>query len=385
MEIKPIIAYIENDSHDADLIGSPRRDALSYFLREHCGFKVILYRLGDFFRDDLPALKNYASREMLTLVIVRQEFGQENEVIRSVRTELSENLPIVVIPDDWLGANGIDEKFIPPPDDKLIHVFDHTDAGLIDLVENIAASWKSKRGWLGATSKEDRTRLSAQLEQTYRSNLDDGDEKGASDPNHMVVAEALRLRLLPPELIKKQFDDKLEASPAKTLKTQPSVYIKEFEKIRDMNKDERLNFKHALMRAQGQEPAESGGVYVRRATCGSDINGFAIDPVTMETLETSRFGLHHAAADMLAHRIRVIEALKIRKNHYFMTDEEENACRWRIMRGLIYLKLDGFQTPILELIALQDHSEKDIRKVIRFLRKQQKYIPVNYHGQLIGD
>ncbi len=382
MAKKPIVAYIESD-HSGSLSGdNHNRDALSYFLREHCGCGVVPYRYDCDFEEDLPRLKKYSDCRQLILVIVKQEeyLDQHEKVLQLVRKQLSATLPVVVIPDGWG-----DKRFGGSPDDKSVYVFDHTDTGLVELVNRFVAEWKPPCNWLGAETAEDQATLMAQLENAYHKHyLGDDNEGmfGTPDHNHMIVAEALRIRLLPVEFLKAEFDDTIEEVRRVFASAKSSVYKREVAKIRKMTDEERKAFSHALQRARGYEPAEGGGVYVTRASCGNNVNGFAIDPVTLETLITFRFGMHHMAGDMLAERIKAIEALRNRRNRYELEDDAERECRWRLITGLIFSEIDGFATPLLQLYT-GEADEEQVHKVVHFLREQQKFIPVNHDGQLI--
>lgn len=382
MARKPVVAYIESDSSGSLSDDNPSRDALSYFLREHCGCEVIQYRYDHDFKEDLSRLKKYSDCRQLILVIVKQEeySDQHEQVLQLVRGQLSATLPVVVLPDGWG-----EKRFGGSSDDKSVYVFDHTDTELVELVNRLTTEWKPPNNWLGAETAEDQATLMAQLENAYRKHYLDDDEGmfGTPDHNHMIVAEALRIKLLPASLLKAEFDDTIEEVPRVFAPAQPSAYKKELEKIRKMSGEARTAFEHALMRARGHEPAEGGGVFVRRASCGDNINGFAIDPVTLETLITYRFGMHHMTGDMLARRIEAIEALRNRKGRHGLTDDEERECRWRLVTGLIFSKIDGFATPILQLYTGHEAEPKDVRKVTRFLKEQQTFIPVDHDGQLI--
>ena len=382
MSRKPIIAYIESDRSRSLSDDNPNRDALSYFLREHCGCEVVQYRYDCDFQEDLPRLKKYSDCHQLILVIVKQEeySDQHKQVLQLVRGKLSATLPVVVIPDGWG-----DKRFGNSSDDNSVHVFDHTDTELVELVNRLVAEWKPPYNWLGAETAEDQATLTAQLENAYRKHyLGDDNEGmfGTPDHNHMIIAEALRLRLLPAEFLKSEFDDTIEEVRRVFASTKSSVYKREVAKIRKMTDEERKAFSHTLQRARGYEPAEGGGVYVTRASCGNNVNGFAIDPVTLETHITYRFGEHHLCGDMLARRIQAIEALRNRKHLYELDDEKERECRWRLITGLIFSEIDGFATSLLQLYT-GEADKKQIRQVVRFLHKQQKFIPVDHDGQLI--
>ncbi|MDO8590522.1 MAG: hypothetical protein Q7R65_00930 [bacterium] len=351
-------------------------------MREHCGCEVILYDNDYYFDEERGRLKKLVDSNSLILVIAKQErySEQHKEIVAKVRDGFSKTLPIVVIPDGFG-----DERFNGDPADPLVYVYDHTDAELVTLVNRLVAEWKPPLNWLGAETPEDQAILLQQLENAYRKHyLDDDSDRmlGSPDHNHQVVAEALRIRLLPSSLIKAEFDDTIERKVRVFVTAQTSVYEKELERIRTMTEDERKEFDHRLMRARGYEPAEGGGVFVTRATCGNGVNGFAIDPVTLENLTTHRFGEHHLAKDMLARRIERIEALRNRKNCYELSEDDERKCHWRLMSGLIFSEIDGFTTPILCLYR-EDVDDEGVKKVASFLRKEMMFIPVTPDGQLI--
>ena len=113
MEIRPVIAYVEQKSKGYDGDDNPERDALYYFLRERCGYEVLLYDYDWYFREDLPRLKKYSQASQIILVMVcQQEYSNEHErVISQVRKELSAEMPIVVFP------GGFGEQFKERSDD----------------------------------------------------------------------------------------------------------------------------------------------------------------------------------------------------------------------------------------------------------------------------
>jgi hypothetical protein len=125
-------------------------------------------------------------------------------------------------------------------------------------------------------------------------------------------------------------------------------------------------------------------VYVTRAWSGDKINGFAIDPITLEILITTRFGTHHMATQLLANRIEHIEALRQRKHWCDLKEKERNKCLWRLIAGLIFSEIKGFSTPILQLFT-HDAEPEAMREVMRWLKKQQKFLPVRGDGRLLED
>jgi hypothetical protein len=286
----------------------------------------------------------------------------------------------VVIPGGWEG------RFEGDPDDPVLHAFSHVDPELTQLVLSLIAEWKPQlNDWLGAETREDEGILISQLENAYRVNyLGDNEDGmfGVPDHNHMIVAEALRIKLLPSACIKAEFDDTIPTFVRQFDVVQTSTYRKELKRIRKMTDEQRTAFNHTLMRIRGHEPAEGGGVYVQRASCGDKVSGFAIDPVSLETMFVYQFGLHHAVGEMLADRIRNIDALVKRKRFGDMTEDEERDCRWRLITGLIFAEVDGFTTPILQLYGMEN-DPGHLARVARFLKDQQKFIPVDYEGKIM--
>jgi hypothetical protein len=381
MTRRPIVVYVESDSSGFLNDASASRDALSYFLKERCACEVVQYRNDFDFREDLPQLRRYSDCHRLILVIVKQErhMDQHDVVIRLVHSRLSATIPVVVIPDGW------GEERFSGDSGSLVYAFDYTDTELVELVGRLVSKSNMPVNWFGVETEEDQAILMGQLENAYCKHYlvaDDEGMLGVPDVNHRVVAEALRLRSLPAELLKGEFDDTIKETPRTFDSMEPSLYEKEIERVGKMTDEERKDFLRALMRAMGHEPIESGGVRVIRVSCGDDVNGFAIDPVTFEALITYRFGDHYRCGDMLAQRIQMIEALKSRKHFYELSKEKERECRWRLMTGLIFTKIDGFKTPILQLDT-DEAEEGQVLRVKLFLYRGRKFIPVSNDGHLL--
>jgi len=376
-----VIAYVEQKSKGYDGDDNPERDALYYFLRERCGYEVLLYDYDWYFREDLPRLKKYSQASQIILVMVcQQEYSNEHErVISQVRKELSAEMPIVVFP------GGFGEQFKERSDDK-VYTFYHTDAELIEFIKLLALKWKPPTTILGVGTEEERNLLLSQLENAYTKHyLQEDDERmfGTPDFNHSIVAEALRIGLLPTIFLKEEFDDTLEEDERVFIPSKPSVYRQELRRIQKMTPEERKCFADTILRAWGREPAEGGGVYVTRVNCGSKVNGYAIDPITLETLINHRFGLHHMTGEMLARRILNIEALRTRKYRWDLSEDEERDCKWRLITGLIFNEIPGFETPILQLRTHESNNDH-IRKIARLLKNQQVFIPVDFYGAILG-
>lgn len=370
---KPIIVYIEDNNSGVFSNINYDKDALAYFLRKDCGCEVIQYLYDIYFEQDIDRIKRYYIYNHLLLVLVKQEKydSRQHEAVINLVRSFSNETPIVVIPNGWG-----EERFVGDESKKL-YAYHHTSKELINLVRKLRSEWKPTLDWLGAETELDRSVLSRQLEDAYVSNhLDDDGMLGTPDYNHMVVAEALRLRLIPSVFIKKEFDDTIKPNTNDFNVVRDNVFNEEVLRIANMNDVEKKQFENKLLRKRGYEPCESGGVYVRDVSCGNDVNGFAIDPVTLETYITSRFGEHHMAARFLEQRIVLIEHL--RNDCDYLGEDQEYQCRGRIRKGLIFSRVEGFSTPILQL-----HTYGVSRRVSKFIYGLKKFIPINTDGELL--
>ena len=374
---KPIIVYIESSRRRGFINENPDRDALSYFLRDHCGCEVVLYENNYYFNEGLSRLKKMV--DLIILVIVKQnEYSEDHkQVIKNIRG-LSKRLPIVVIPEGQ-------DRFNNDPA-GLVYVYEHTNPEMIILVKGLVSKWRPSINWLGAETPEDQHILLQQLENAYRKHYLGDETLGTPDYNHQVVAEAIRIKLLPSSLLKEEFDDTIDRKVRTFVYSEISEYEKELDLVRKMDKVERKRFNHCLDRARGYEPTESGGVYVIRASCGSSVNGFAIDPVTLENITTQGFGEHHLARNKLGKIIKRIEALKGGKKYSVFDDfgcDFDFELNSRIMYGLIS-NIEGFKTPILRL-CWEEADDEGVKKVASFIRKSKMFIPVTSEGYLIGE
>lgn len=375
---KPIIVYIDDDD-DGFFNGqdeNPERDGLSYFLRENCQCEVINYNDQREFENNLLTLKRYFYFQQLILIIIKQEkyCTQHLDLINLIRQEISTNLPIVIIPNFHS-----DERF-SESNASLIYAFFYEDEKLTKLVNDLKIGWQKPDDWLGADTRKDQLLLMYNLENAYRQHYFDDNMLGVPDYNHMVVAEALRLKSLPSSHLKAEFDDTICNLSFFNLKTESSSYQQEIKKIRAMSDDEKHNLIIKIMAIRGYRADENGWI-VERATCGQQVNGFAIDPTTLETLITIRPGMHHNAGYLLSRRIRVIEEIKDQKNYYTRTDQ--NIFERRLITGLIYLIVPGFKMPFLQLNE-QGANPVSLQKIMPLLRRQQNFIILDCDGSLLN-
>ncbi len=359
METKPIIVYVESDSFNNFIEHNYEKDALIYFLKKDLNCEVIWYERGCYFEEDIDRIKRYYIYNHLMLVIVKQEeydSDQHEDVINLVK-KFFKKTPVIVIPEIY-GK----ERFKGDARRKL-YVCHHESKELVKLVKKLRSEWEPSQNWLGAETGQDRATLYSQLEDAYTSTHSEEDGMlGTPDHNHMVVSQALRLRILP-DLIKEEFDDTIKPDKNELVVINDELFWEEVERIEVMNNDEIRRFELALKRQ----------IDCDGASCGSNVNGFAIDPKTQETQITNRFGEHESARFFLRKRILSIGTL-LNGGSYLGEEYEYN---YHIIKGFIFFGVEGFSTPILQL-----HEDLD-KRTINFLYEQRKFIPVNRDGKLL--
>ncbi len=380
MPMKPSIIYIESPHRYSDYDNHDRA-ALSYILRERCGCNIILYDSESDFNENFTAVKKQVNLELTIAVIVRQQKYdyQHVRMIKKIRQDLSATIPIIVIPE----MNGETEAFKSSSEDPVTYGFDHYDICLINLVESLVAGWNRPINWLGAETCREQGRLMIQLENAHIVNYPDDERTfGASNTNDQIVAEALRIKLLPTQFLKAEFDDTLPNKAQVFEIIEPSIYEIEVARLRTQTNLERESLKNSMTRAEGYEPMGDGGLRRVEMSCGNDVNGYAIDPITMENLVTTSFGDHHLAAQKLEPRIAYIESFK-RRNDDETTNKKE-CCLWRLVKGLIFLQLNGFSTPILCIHHTEGLEKDQLRRIVEFIRNERKFIPVDYDCNLLN-
>lgn len=367
---KLIIAHIAKDTKEVCLTETENyeRNALNYFLKNHCGYNVLQYENKEEFIIDLPRLKKYYSQSQLILVIIEEEkySNQHEEIYKIIRDQISTDIPIVMRPDKSK------EDLIANRSDKKLHILYGTETKFINFIKRLMTESKPFQNYFGVETIEDQGILMDNLENAYRHhylNIQEDKMLGTPDNNHMIVAEALRLRLSPCNF-REEFDNTIPSRPQKFSSIESSIYDAEIKRIKEMDASEKQWLERKIWQLKGYE-----NDYKVRAGCSKNVNGFAIDPVTLETLITNRSSEHYYAGQKLAHRIQIIEALKKGKHYYYLSDEEKGSCRRRLITGLIFFKLNDFETPLLQFF--EQNNASDLKKITQFILKQKMFIPID--------
>lgn len=380
MAARPIVVYAESPSDSMLDFGNPYREGLAYFLTNDCDCDLQLYDHPSELKDNVDYLRGLLVAGRLLLVIVKQsEYSDSHKrALQFIRSRLSRTCPVVVIPD------GYEDRFQPRAKDRTTFAYDHTEPALAELVRCLRREWKPAQTWSGAETVEDQAILRSQLEHAYRTHYLEQEDGVLAVPDHegQVVAEALRLRLLPAACLKSEFDDTLVRRPRDLPAVTATVYQEDLAKLRAMTDAERDAFEEYLLREEGYVPYPGGGVQKVRASLGWNVQGFAIDPVTFESLTTDGFGMHANAKMFLAQRIEVIDALQRGRDRFDLETDERAGSSGRIVTGLIYRGVKGFSTPVVRL-GMGWPDEEDLRRVARYLIGQQQLIPITMRGNPI--
>lgn len=236
--VRPVVVYVEEyydwfgDHPNTD------RDALEYLLRHDCGCDVLAYQNIREFKADIGRIKKLIKDKRAVLFIAKQEeYVNDHRTFRRIVRNVSARVPIVILSKIW-GRKRPRGSF-----KRRTFVFWLSDDDLVNFVKRLTAKCKSLPNWYGAESFEDQANLQHNLQPAYTQNYlaDTAEETllGAADTNGQVVAEALRLRLLPAELVKKEFDDVIRICVSHYEFSPNGVYDLETDRIRKMDSRQR--------------------------------------------------------------------------------------------------------------------------------------------------
>ena len=369
---RPVVIYVEEDWDVVGDLPNTKRDTLLYLLRTYCGCDVVTYQSIWEFRADIWRVRKLAESKRIVLFMVCQQEDMDDHKVfkRIVRRRLASRAPIVIVSDVW-GKKRARGSF-----KRKTFVYWHGEEHLVELAKRLADKHKPSADWYGMETISEQAVLYDNLHLAYFKNYlvaDDG--MGVPDVNGMVVAEALRLRLLPSELVKEEFDDAIWHLSLCLKPSRDNIYDTETQKIREMTEGQRRVFEYRMR-----------DVFGHGVSLGDRVRGYAIDPITLEYLIIGGFGSHRTAKIFLPARIREIESF-YRPWWRFPDDgsyeEFCRQCEKRIVAGLILDGVEGFATPILMLDDYEFVSSEHLRKVANHLYRQKQLIPVDQSGYLI--
>lgn len=211
---------------------------------------------------------------------------------------------------------------------------------------------------------------------------------GFSGSDSRASRQAMRLRLTPSELLKRDWDEQLK--PRKPISEQIRVGQElidaAIKKIRAFDEAEQKSFEDELLYAEGYARHPSGRVIVIRGIGrGQNILGFAIDTTTLESIEVNEFGLHEMAGQWLRDRIETIELMRLGRS---LTEEEDLGLHRRIIRGTVIYGVDGFKSPICVLCCKNPLEGTNLNKVEKSALAQHiithcRMVPLDQEHHLI--
>lgn len=375
-EIRPVIGYIGREEYGHTCEAIPERAAHVFFLESDAGCRVIEVPFLEY--DDVEGIDELieANRRGLLVMLLTAESREyegddstERE-IQSARDRFGADLPIIVFPryhDDR--PEGIEE--VSP---NTYHA-NRTSPNLTQFIEERRDSCQ---GVLAERKRLAGPEMQALLH-AYNTHYDDDHHLSTPDPNTKIVAEYIRCKLLPPEVLGEEFDNTLER-PVNLPSVETGVFRQEAERIASMTDSERTAFMDLILEHEGCERAPNGGIMVKRATKGGEVIGFAIDADSLWAVKVAGFGMHAVAESRLHDYLEALDELRglPEREHWKM----------RTIQGLIHINLQGFQSPVVQLFGqrVPDMSEYDAeyQRVGNHLLTQREMIPVDGYGRLIN-
>ena len=267
-----------------------------------------------------------------------------------IKEEISTKLPLLII-----------KNF--RADKKLEDGYWYEDEKLYDLIKIYVSDFNPRTNYFGVETRDDCNLLISQLEAVYNDNY----SESIPSSNDTVALEAIRLRLLPPEIIKEEFDKPLRKK-IDFREIPQGAFKEEILRIDSMTQQEReemvKSFKYIL------EEITTRNAY--------NVSGFAIDPITMEYSISSGFGNHGLARLNIDHIIEMIENLNRSKDKQEFNKDELRDRKNMIIGGFIFT---NFKVPILMIMSEADNQ--NVLKIGRFFIDQRKFVPIDWDGKVI--
>ncbi len=381
--IRPVIVYLEGDL-GTGVRENFFRDALAYCLRTELDCEVLVYSDGYYLKDDWLRIRKLAGQGMLLGALIAQDRYGEG-YIDAVTQLISDGFTgkIVVLKNSLAESPAV----LTVQGLQLPAIADHSEA--LGVFTESRRTWHhdgTQHDYFDVRTEEELAALSSRLVAVHRARSD-GDEQGVLGPlsnDHRLVAEALRIRLLTPN-IHEEFDQTVRRleKPARSSVSpvDRNTYDKEVDLIRAYSPVEREDFCDKMLHATGYVRADHG-VIKTEVGCGHENMGFAIDVHTLESAISHGFGLHEYAVQMLRNRLEYVDEIKTRRGDRVSGEQERTLMD--IMSGIIIKKLPGFKTSVL-ILSDGGFSAEEIRSIGLHIRAQGEVIPVSSYGVLLGE
>lgn len=345
------------------------RDAVAHVLKTDYGLYVASYSNFVDFEKDLKNQK--VALDKLMFMAVQEHdwssFGKNSVTLQNGLMK-SYNEPIILItPSDDEDNPRVNSTVLEYGQARLLRV--ESLADIVDILSRESQILQQKSTIRSLA--EEMHWFQFAYDKNY-TGLDDN-TLGVQDFNGKIVAEFIRCHLLPGLLVKQEYDDVL---PRKMIfmEQKGNDYMKYLLKLKNLKPTEREQLALNLERILGIVRHTDGGLIYTESSFGHDVAGYAIDAVSLEDAITIGKGAHNLAGDILRHKLEYIEYLRKKKN-------PEYSSRPKIIRGLVYLEIEGYGVPIVEIKIGQ--NDEIIRRVGTHIIQQRKMLPIDAHANLI--
>jgi len=376
---QPLVIVLKEGSHLAYTDDDPEKDAFNGIIKslyecDSLSFRN-LYQLHDWLSLDVN--KGIIGSQVIA-IIIEENLDCDYDLVSEILLLRRDHPEIKTIPTIILSWKRIVFPFKGCSNfvNGHIEIYDDLSAELAKLIGRLSSEWTTTRDWLGLDYIEKVPKLISLFEDTYKQNQQEDSDVNYSSPvdqNHMVVAEALRIKLYNGELVGRRYDHKLKEEQFE-LSPKNSSLQKDLKKIRDMSLEQKSDFFSRMSRTM----QHIGGL-------GPNIGGFAIDPETLEYLIVG-YGRHNYVSMLLRKHLERMDHLRtsIYKNFPCSDDNTET----RFFTGTIFKRVDGIETSVLRMGWVPEefitpNQAKDLEKVISFLKNQKKFIIIDCDNQLL--
>jgi hypothetical protein len=194
---------------------------------------------------------------------------------------------------------------------------------------------------------------------SYQAKLEDEDRLEILNLDESINQDHIRNRIEPPaDLVSGR-----EILRVETIKQPEGDYEKDLEKLKSLTPKQ-------IEKLLTEIEEKSGKTFSK----GDLLNGYAIDPETLESLQNVR---HDGTIQLLAINImrKLLTLGKIKDGSF-------NSIERRIIGGFVYLEVPGLKTPIVELWSWE-FPEEDVERIANHIKKERKLLPINSHFEVL--
>jgi len=210
--------------------------------------------------------------------------------------------------------------------------------------------------------EEMRIKAVNRAEESHKEKIDDEGRLGVPDALSSILSDIMRGRIEPPaDLVggRKIFKVEISAQPE-------GEYEIELKRLQSLPRRE-------LRKLLGDVEKKSRELQ-GSLSMGNLMNGYAIDPVTLESLQSTN---HNTTSFELSYIIAC--KLNYSDNLQFV---DSNTIKKRITDGFVYLEVPGFKTPIVRLyLGLEEQgsmiSKSDLLKIVSSIKKDRRLLPIS--------